>query len=389
MADLSIKEVLAQHAQLHSAAADREHQDDFNRKVCSILGLPFDAVDMQAAYKKIYRAVDAKTPFYVSTPNLNFLIASQSDKDFRQSIINSDMSLADGMPLIWVAKLLRIPLKERVSGSGLFEAMMGDQTRAKQPVKAFFLGGMDGVAAQACERLNSNHDAGVICAGSLNPGFGSIEEMSQGHIIDTINRSGAEFVIVSLGARNGQAWIEHNRKRLDAPVISNLGAVVNFIAGTVTRAPRLWQRLGMEWLWRIKEEPALWRRYYSDGLVFLKLMITRVLPYALIIHFNKNKREANRSVSIKVEEKPGKTIIAIEGMVVEENLQPVRDAFAKIAQKPESIIIDLSQVEYADPFFIGLLLVLYKHLGDRQKITGCSPLVRRIFYYNSAGFLLK
>jgi len=80
------------------------------------------------------------------------------------------------------------------------------------------------------------------------------------------------------GRQKGQAWIEHNRTHITVPIISHLGAVINFVAGKLSRAPVWVQRTGLEWLWRIKEEPSLWRRYASDGLVLLKLLITRVVP---------------------------------------------------------------------------------------------------------------
>src|SRR5262249_32434527 len=137
----------------------------------------------------------------------------------------------------------------------------------------------EGAARTAAEALNSAR-AGLRCAGYEAPGFGSIAEMSAPSSIARINASGADFVVVALGARKGQAWIEHNRSRLEAPVVSHLGAVLNFAAGRVRRAPRWMQRTGLEWLWRIREERALWRRYLSDALAAARLVFTRVLPLA-------------------------------------------------------------------------------------------------------------
>ena len=361
---------------------------EINRDVWVILGLPFDALDMNTAVQRVYDAVDNNLPCFISTPNLNFLIACQTDDAFRRSVINSDLSMADGMPLIWIARLLRIPLKERVAGSGLIEALIHSKSRVSNPVKVFFFGGVDDVAQQACQILQQT-SCGISCVGSLNPGFGTVEEMSQPHIIEMINRSGAEFVIVSLGARKGQSWIEKNRKKLDAPVMSHLGAVVNFIAGTIERAPPLWQRLGLEWLWRIKEEPALWKRYFFDGLGLLKLLITRLLPYALLIYFNRKKSVEGASVSITVDQNKGGTLVTMEGVAVSGNLQTVREAFDKILEHTGEISIDLMHVDYVDPSFVGLLLVLYKHVGERLKITATSPLVRKIIVYNGVRFLLR
>ncbi|MEZ5917325.1 MAG: WecB/TagA/CpsF family glycosyltransferase [Parvularculaceae bacterium] len=105
----------------------------------------------------------------------------------------------------------------------------------------------------------------VEAAGHLNPGFGDIEQMSADHIIDAITEAKADFVLVALGAAKGECWIEKNRDRLNAPVIAHLGAVVDFAAGAVARAPVWVRKTGLEWAWRIKEDPSLWRRYWQDG----------------------------------------------------------------------------------------------------------------------------
>lgn len=246
-----------------------------------ILGLPFDAVTQQEAVQQVRNAAANRTSLFISTPNLNFLIASQKDKEFRDSVIHSDLSLADGMPIIWLAKLLKVPIRERVAGSSLFEALRRQPLRAGEtPLKIFFFGGPDGVAQRACDAINRN-SAGMLCTGALSPGYGTLEDMSSPDILAQINASEVDFVVVSLGAKKGQAWIERNRHQLNAPIISHLGAVVNFVAGNVRRAPSWMQRSGLEWIWRVKEEPQLWTRYIKDGFGLLRLCITHVLPAML------------------------------------------------------------------------------------------------------------
>ena len=361
---------------------------DFNRRACSILGLPIDILTMQETVERVYSAIDAMQPCFISTPNLNFLIASRKSTSFRASVINSELSLADGMPLLWIAKLLRIPLTKRVAGSSLIEALIHSESRRLNPVKVYFLGGQGGVADQACEKLAEGH-SGLRCVGSLNPGFGSVRDMSTPDIIETINQSGAEFIIVSLGAQKGQAWIEHNRHNLDAPVVSHLGAVVNFVAGTVIRAPDIWQRLNVEWLWRIKEEPSLWKRYFSDGLGLVWLLITRVFPYAAIIFRNRKWYSNPVPVTIQMNQHDGEMRVVFHGTLVEESLEPVRDAFNSLCGKRGKICLDLGDVSYIDPFFIAQVLLLYKKIGSRLRIASNSRLIIRILNYNDLSFLLK
>ena len=214
-----------------------------------LLGLPIDAIDLAGAEKRIRAAAAARLPCFMSTPNVNFVIESRSDRAFRNAVLHSDLSVADGMPLVWLARLIGIPLRERVAGASLFEALRGGEGR---PLKVYFFGGPAGVAEAAGRRL-AREAKGLACVGYESPGFGSVEEMSGEETIRRINASNADLLVVSLGARKGQAWIERNRSRLDVPVVSHLGAVVDFAAGTVRRAPAWMQRAGLEWLWRIKE----------------------------------------------------------------------------------------------------------------------------------------
>ena len=250
---------------------------DFERALVCILGLPFDAIDVAQAVQRIRAAAFGAERCFVSTPNLNFAIAARSDTAFRGSVLRSDLSLIDGMPLVWIARLLGLPVRARASGADVFEAL---QAHAGPPVTVYLFGGPPGAAALACEGIN-RRGGGVRCVGHDAAGFGSIESMSGAEQIARINRSGAQFVVVSLGAAKGQAWIEHNAARLNAPVLSHLGAVVNFAAGSVARAPRWVRSLGLEWLWRIKEEPSLWRRYWNDGIALSGLLLSCVLPDAL------------------------------------------------------------------------------------------------------------
>ncbi|MEP6940807.1 MAG: WecB/TagA/CpsF family glycosyltransferase [Rudaea sp.] len=361
---------------------------DFDRKVYCLFGLPFDAIGMDAAAGALVAAVRTRTPCFVSTPNLNFVIAAQGDAGFRDSVLHSDLSVADGMPLVWVARLLRIPLAELVAGSALFERLRAAQG---EPIKVFFFGGPDGVAERACERLNAVA-GGLHCVGFEAPGFGTIEAMSGEDRIARINASGAEFLMVSLGARKGQAWIERNRERLLAPLISHLGAVVNFVAGTVARAPNWMQRTGLEWLWRIKEEPKLWRRYAVDAVAFVRLLVIQALPYA--VHIRRGTPTTAQLGAAKVE-----TRHMAEGMEIEMhgawsaiNASPLREAFRTAFADASSIRVDLGGVTSVDAGVVALLALLRAacdHDGRAFETTAVPRAIHRTFRYCGAGYALE
>jgi len=364
--------------------------NDFDRNLWCLLGLPFDAIDMQEVVESVHQSVAEKSPCFISTPNLNFLVTSHSDPDFRRSVINSELSIADGMPLIWVARLLGIPFPGRVTGSGLIEMLRKRGSNPKKVVSVFFFGGEEDVAEQACQVI-SEEQGGLTCAGFYSPGFGSISDMSDPAIIETINASDADIIIVSLGAKKGQAWIEQNREKLSTPVISHLGAVVNFVAGNVRRAPVWMQKTGLEWVWRIFQEPKLWRRYFTDGASFLFLFMECVLPYAYWRFTNKDKLSTAQPVSYDVKPTDDIIIISIHGNCVAQSIAPLREIFRLESEKSLSIRLDLSNVDIIDGAFLGLSLVLSKQLnrnGFHLQFSGINIVVRRIFRWNRVGYLL-
>jgi N-acetylglucosaminyldiphosphoundecaprenol N-acetyl-beta-D-mannosaminyltransferase len=352
-----------------------------------LLGLPFDALDMATAVEQVRGALAERRPCFISTPNLNFLIGSRTDTGFRDSIITSDLSIADGMPLIWVARILGIPLRERVAGSELFERLKGERSR---PLKVYFFGGQPGVAERAARRLNAEAN-GLECVGYESPGFGSLDELSRDDTIARINASDADLLVVALGAKKGQAWIEHNRARITVPAMTHLGAVINFVAGTVQRAPSWMQRVGLEWLWRIKEEPALWRRYFSDGLKFVSLLATRVAPYAWLIYRHKPANAELTRATVDIHQVGGELYIRPRGAWCSQNMHVLRERLSAAAAGGRHIRVNLAQVSYVDSAFLGLLLVLYgmqKKQGRRLICGAATPTVRKIFRYGCSEFLL-
>jgi len=360
---------------------------DFERNVHCLLGLPFDAVDVSGALQRVRDAAVLRHPCFVSTPNLNFLVACQSDAAFRDSVMRSDLSLADGMPLVWMARLLGLPIRERVAGSSLFDALRRD---AERPLSVYFFGGPPGIADRACARLNAEA-RGLRCVGFTDPGFGSVEDMSSAAAIDRINASGADFLVVALGARKGQEWIERNRGRIAAPVISHLGAVVNFVAGTVSRAPPWMQRIGLEWLWRIKEEPGLWRRYLADGIALLRLVMTRVLPHVWYTHRQQPLPAALTAPTVEQSEEKSVLVLRLCGAWNAQNLAPLRQAFAEVASGGGDLRLDLAGTVRVDSAFIGLLMLLHGHqsrIGRHLWVGGARPAVVRSFRWCCAEFVL-
>jgi N-acetylglucosaminyldiphosphoundecaprenol N-acetyl-beta-D-mannosaminyltransferase len=359
---------------------------DFSREVHCLLGLPIDAVNLATAEQRIRAAAASRVPCFLSTPNVSFLIGCQSDDAFRNSIINSDLSVADGMPLVWLARLTGIPLRERVAGSTLFDTL---RYGPGERLSVYFFGGPDGVAEAAWRQLRFE-SKGLTCVGYESPGFGSVDEMSTEGTIQRINASKADVLVVSIGARKGQAWIERNRRRLDVPVISYLGAVLNFAAGTLKRAPAWVQNIGLEWLWRIKEQPKLWRRYLRDGLALLNLLVTRALPYAWYLRHHKATADQLAAARVEAKEEGQRYVVRLRGAWTRTNIARLRRCFYRAALVGKDVSLEMSGVTYVDSAFVGLVMLLQgyqKEHGKRLLILSLPETARRVIEYCCAEFL--
>jgi N-acetylglucosaminyldiphosphoundecaprenol N-acetyl-beta-D-mannosaminyltransferase len=366
--------------------------NDLARNVYPVLGLPIDALNMPTILRRIDTAAARRRPFLISTPNLNFLVNSRSDPKFRESLLDSDLCPADGMPIVWIARLIGAHVRQRVSGSDIFEALkMPD--RSGRGLKVFLFGGAEGVAAAAARTLNAM-PSGVSCVGTLNPGFASVDEMSRDDIINKVNASNADFLAAALGAKKGQLWLHRNHQRLTVPIRVHLGAAINFQAGTVNRAPAWLRACGFEWLWRIKEEPQLWRRYAHDGAVLLGLVFTRALPLAVL----------NRWHSFRSKRKPMELLMSAEQhhdchtirMSGDANQRNIGKAIAYFQETLTigctDVIIDLAGVRVIDQRFLGLILMIRKYLkghGTKLEFIGVSAAIRRLFWLNDLEFLLN
>jgi len=276
------------------------------------------------------------------------------DPEFRESLLLSDLCPADGMPIIWIARLTGIPIKQRVAGSDIFEALAGGRCSTRS-LKVFLFGCADGVAAAAARALNAQ-GRGLRCVGALNPGYGTVDELSRDDIIDDINTSNADFLVASLGSQKGQLWLRRNHHRLRIPIRAHLGAVVNFQAGSVKRAPPIMQNLGLEWLWRIKEEPYLWRRYLHDGSVLLRLLITRVLPLAIRTRWWLRRGRGAQDLVIQQVQNDEFITLRFYGGATAQHVNNASAFFRRAITSKKQIIIDFSDTHFIDARFLDFYL---------------------------------
>ncbi|MBM4776629.1 MAG: WecB/TagA/CpsF family glycosyltransferase [Archangiaceae bacterium] len=232
--------------------------------------VPIDVVTFQQAMERIEALVDAKQGGSVFTPNVDHVVNVDSDDVFAAAYQRASLSVADGMPLVWASKVLGQPLPERVAGSDLLEPTL--QLAAKRGWRVFFLGAAPGVAEKAAAVARERFGTNVV--GTDSP-FVKLDDTAQ---IDRIARqladSKAEIVMMAFGAPKQELLIDRIAERVKPAVMLGIGASLDFLAGTVKRAPAIMRSTGFEWLYRLSQEPGrLWKRYLVNDPKFAVILL--------------------------------------------------------------------------------------------------------------------
>jgi N-acetylglucosaminyldiphosphoundecaprenol N-acetyl-beta-D-mannosaminyltransferase len=196
----------------------------------------------------------------VFTPNVDHVVMAEHDERFRRAYASASLCIADGMPILWAARLLRAPLPEKVSGSDLIWPLM--ERAARERWRVYILGGAPGVGAKAVERLRARLP-GIVIAGTDAPYIDmNAPASARAEVLERVRASKPDIVLVALGAPKQELWIAEAAADLRPAVLLGIGASVDFIAGTARRAPTWMSGAGLEWLYRLAQEPGrLWKRY--------------------------------------------------------------------------------------------------------------------------------
>ena len=235
------------------------------------LNTEVDNLTMNEAVQKIEQLILNKKPSYVVTPNVDHIVKLESDKEFQEVYKEADLILTDGMPLIWISKLKKNPIKEKVSGSDLFPEVC--KLAAYKGYKVFLLGAAEGVAAKAAENLKEKYK-GLNVVGTYSPSYGfEKKEHEIQEIIKMINEVKPDILAVGLGAPKQEKFLYNYRKQLNVPISLAIGASIDFEAGNIERAPEWMQHSGLEWFYRLCKEPKrMCKRYLVDDMKIFKLV---------------------------------------------------------------------------------------------------------------------
>jgi len=228
------------------------------RDTINILGVNIDMVTMAQTQAKMETFLQSNAPHSVFTPNSEFIHRAYKERkqesSFAHLLNSADLTIPDGIGVVYASKILKKPLTERVAGYDLVCATL--EYMATYGGKVFLFGSRPGVAETAAENIAKTYP-GLVIAGTRD---GYFKDEDNEEIIAQINASGADMVLVCLGAYKQEQWIIRHKDKTCAKVLVGAGGTLDGLAGTVERAPEAWRSKGLEWLYRLKKEPKrFWR----------------------------------------------------------------------------------------------------------------------------------
>ncbi len=231
-----------------------------------------DNLTMDETLQAVDQLIQEDKSAYVVTPNVDHIVQLETSKELQDVYNNASLILTDGKPLLWIAKWYGTPIKEKLSGSDLFPLLC--DMAAKKGYRMFFLGAAEGVAAKAAKNLAKRYK-GLQVVGTYSPPFGfenNEDEMNK--IKEMIKGAKPHILVVGLGCPKQEKFMYHHCKELGVPISFGLGASLDFEAGNVKRAPKWMANHGLEWLFRITQDPRrMAKRYLVDDRKIIKLAI--------------------------------------------------------------------------------------------------------------------
>jgi N-acetylglucosaminyldiphosphoundecaprenol N-acetyl-beta-D-mannosaminyltransferase len=236
-----------------------------------IWGLPFAPFTFRQTLEHVEALIRRNRPSYFATVNLHTTMLARQDAGARSALLGTAFIVADGMPLVWASRWRLRRLPERVAGSDLLPALC--ELAARKGYRVFLLGGAPGVAEQAAEQMCRRHP-GLQVVGIEAPPFRPLSPGEQAALVARIRAARPHMLFVAFGQPKGEVWLRDHCETVGVPVCVQVGATLDFMAGRFRRAPRWLQRTGLEWAYRLYQEPGrLFMRYARNAAFLLRMFV--------------------------------------------------------------------------------------------------------------------
>ena len=235
-----------------------------------LMNTEIDNLTMDETLDAIDSLIKEDNCSYVVTPNVDHIVQLEKDEELKRVYENASLILTDGKPLIWISNWYKTPIKEKISGSDLFPRVC--ELAAKKGYTMYLLGAAEGVADKAAKNLMDKYK-GLNIVGTYSPPFGVEKDKVELKKIERqIQEVHPDILIVGLGCPKQEKYMYHHCKELDVPISFGLGASIDFEAGNIKRAPRWMSEHGLEWLYRITQDPKrLAKRYLVDDMKIISI----------------------------------------------------------------------------------------------------------------------
>ncbi|WP_234414007.1 WecB/TagA/CpsF family glycosyltransferase [Ideonella sp. A 288] len=235
----------------------------------ALMGCRIDNLDMRETVDRVEGFIASGRPHQHVVVNVDKLVKAARDPQLREIINACALVNADGMPVVWASRLLGRPLKERVTGVDLFEALM--QRAAQRGWKVYLLGAREPVVAQV-RALYSQRNPAVDVVGHRNGYWPAGEDEA---VAEAIRRSGAQLLFVAISSPRKEEFLSRWQQHMQVPFAMGVGGTFDVVTGAVQRAPVWMQRSGLEWFYRFLQEPRrMFRRYFIEDMAFIGLLWT-------------------------------------------------------------------------------------------------------------------
>ena len=341
------------------------------RQLVCILNTPIDVLDMSGVLTRLEEFIGEKRFHQVATANVDFVINAEADRELRHILRYADLVMPDGMPLVWASRKLGMALPERVTGADLVPALAA--LAAQKGYRIYMLGAKPEVARQAREKLLQAHP-GLQIVGCVSPPVQPLDIMDDAPLLSDIQAARPDILLVAFGNPKQEKWIYRNRAALqNVPICIGVGGTFDFIAGQTVRAPQWMQKSGLEWIFRLSQEPKrLWKRYTRDvgqfGSRFVaQWRVSRLKQVAEPVIWTESHFEDSLVLSAKG--------ILDAGQQAELNAR-----CEHILDLPANLILDFTHVTAIDAAIVGTLLNLPRratYKGREVCLAGVNTRVRQ------------
>lgn len=313
----------------------------------AVMGLPLANVTASEAVDQIEELILSGGTHQVATANLDFWVNSLKDVHLHRIIAGCSLVLADGMPLVWISRLLGSPLKERVSGVDMVPMLA--ELSARKGYGIYLLGGKPGVGERATKLLQERYP-GVNIVGHHAPPLTDLERMDHGDTLERIRQAKPDILMVAFGNPKQEKWIRMHSKRLGVPVSIGIGGSMDMLIGDVQRAPVWMQRSGLEWLGRCAQEPKrLLPRYWRN----FSGLVTR-LPLAFMASFLQQPKGGETEIARHGD--VGMVHLHLSGNLEGSTALTLDRTVNSCIAGGQLLVLHLSGLRYASPDGLGALM---------------------------------